>query len=219
MFNDTDEKKIEQAKERARKYNREGWGSRAAVLHAIYDMFETGIPEDMFIRICTVMDPFHVVASGFYENGRGYGCTMCGALAGGLAAFSMVHGWKEFPYKFWTEGMKSDGWISTMLEDPGVTLKDKAIAFIDHAKPLGYGGYYQIVSRFKVQFGTTDCLDLVRPYGDYMTREGFKNCHKIIIWTAGMVAQVILEYERDPESLEIDERHPTLYILGKNQTS
>ena len=218
MFEVADDKRIEQAKELARKYNREGWGSRAAVLHAIYDTFETGIPEDMFIRVCAVMDAFHAGASGFYENGRGYGCTMCGALAGGLAAFGMVHGWKEFPYKFWAEGMKSDGWISTMLEDPGVTPKDKAVAFIDHCKPLGYGGYYQIASRFKAQFGTTHCLDLVRPYGDYVAKEVFKNCHKIIIWTAGMVAHVILEYERDPDSLEIDERNPTLYIMEKSQT-
>ena len=219
MVNATNKKKIEQAKYLARKYNREGWGSRATVLHAIYDIFETGISENMFIRICAIIDPFHAAASGFYENGKGYGATMCGAIGGGLAAFGMVHGWKEFPYRFWTEGMKSDGWIFTMLEDPEVTPKDKAVAFIEHCRPLGYGGYYQIVSRFKEHFGTTHCMDLVRPYGgEYVTREVFKNCHKIIIWTTGMVAQVILEYERDPNSLEIDERNPQLYILEENQT-
>lgn len=111
MVNDTDEKKIEQAKYLAKKYNREGWGSRGAVLHAIYDIFETGIPEDMFIRICSIIDPFHAGASGFYENNKGYGATMCGALSGGLAAFGMVHGWKDFPYKLWIEGMKSYGWV------------------------------------------------------------------------------------------------------------
>lgn len=36
---------------------------------------------------------------------------MCGALSGGLADFGMVHGWKDFPYKLWIEGMKSYGWV------------------------------------------------------------------------------------------------------------
>jgi len=207
-----DKKKIDQAESLARNYNRAGWGSRASVLHAIYDLFETGIPESMFIRLCGIIDGFHAGASGFYEHNEGYGATMCGALSGAIAGFGMVHGWREFPYKFWTEGLRPDGWITRMLENPKVTRKDKVRSFLEHCKPLGYGGYYQIASRFKEHFGTTNCLDLVRPYGDYVNRDCFKSCHKIIIWTAGMAAQVIMEYENDPDSLEIDERNPLVVL-------
>jgi len=43
------EKKVEQAKNLAAKYMRGGWGSRASVLHAIYDLFEADVPPEMFI--------------------------------------------------------------------------------------------------------------------------------------------------------------------------
>ena len=213
MEDNIDNKMIEEARKLARKYNQAGWGSRASVLHAVYDLFETDIPEKMFIRLCGIIDGFQGVTSGIYEHGKSYGATMCGALSGGIAAFGMVHGWREFPYRFWTEGMKSGGWISDMMEDSKVTKNDKARAFIEHCKPLGYGGYYQIAARFKEHYGTTDCLDLVRPYGEYVNKDCFKNCHKIIIWTAGMVAHVIMEYKINPDSLEIDERNPLLYLL------
>jgi len=75
------------------------------------------------------------------------------------------------------------------------------------------GGYYRIASRFKEHFGTTNCLDLVRPYGGYVNRDCFKSCHNIIIWTADMAEQVIMEYENDPDSLEIDERNPLVVLL------
>jgi hypothetical protein len=206
------EEQIAKAEALARKYNREGWGSRASVLHAIYDIFKPDISYDSFILICSVLDGFHGVAAGFYEDGKGYGIPACGALCGGVAAFFMIKGKKEYPFPFWTEGMKPDGWITTAMNDKQSTPKSLAHEFLDHTKPLGYGGSYQIVSRFKEHFGHTDCMDLVKPYGHNITHDCFKNCHKMIIKTAGIVTRVILEYEKNPESLLLGDRNPLLYI-------
>ena len=207
------EKKVEKARNLAAKYMRDGWGSRASVLHAIYDLFETGIPPEMFIRLCSIINPFHADAAAIYEEGKSFGVTVCGALSGALAAFSMVHGIKELPSKFWTEGMKPDGWITKMIDNPSISSEEKTYAFIKGCEGIGYGAYYQIVARFKEHFGATDCFDLVKPYGSPITRECFRNCAKIVIWTAGMVAQVILEYEDDPDSLVVGDDNIQLAVV------
>jgi hypothetical protein len=114
------EDRVEQAKAAARKYAREGWGSRATVFHALYDVFQTDTnitPEECY-KICCILDPFHAIASAIYENGKANGLTICGALSGGLAGFSMVHGWRELPFKFWSEGMKPDGWLGEIIDNP-----------------------------------------------------------------------------------------------------
>jgi len=195
--------KVEQAKNLAAKYMREGWGSRASVFHAIYDLFETDIPPEMCYRFCYILDPLHAPASAIYENGKGFGVTTCGALTGALTAFSMVHGCKDLPYKFWVEGMKPNGFLGSKIDNPAVPPEEKIDDYRVHCEQLGYGAYYQIVARFKEHFGTTDCLDLVKPYGAPITKECFRNCARIVIWTAGMVAQVILEYGEDPYSFKI----------------
>ena len=213
----TDKQQIERAKTLAGEYNKEGWGSRSAVLHAIYDIFETGIPHGMFKIICGILDGFHPGAAGLYEHGRGFGITLCGALSGAIASFGMVHGCREIPYKIWTEGMKPDGWLNNLMNDPEATPNEKARSFVKHSESYGYGGYYQITARFKEHFGTTHCIDLVKPYGHYVTEECFRNCHKIIIWTAGMVAQIISEYERCRDSQQIGDGNPHIYILAENK--
>ena len=99
--------------------------------------------------------------------------------------------------------MKSDGWITKMVDNPSISPEEKAYAFIKACEGKGYGAYYQIVARFKERFGATDCFDLQKPYADPVSRECFRNCAKVVIWTAGMVAQVILEYEKNPSSLKV----------------
>jgi len=212
------EKKVEQARNLAAKYMREGWGSRASVLHAIYDLFETDIPQEMFYKLCCILDPFHAPASAIYENGKDSGITTCGALSGALAAFSMVHGTRELPFKFWAEGMKPDGWVTRMVDNPSISPEEKAYAFMKGCEEMRYGAYYQIVTRFKEHFGTTDCFDLMKPYGDPITRECFRNCDKIVIWTTGMVAQVILEYERNPNSLKVGDGNVYLAVVRSAHT-
>jgi hypothetical protein len=205
--------KVEQAKAAARKYVRDGWGSRSTVFHAIYDVFETDLSPEMCDRFCCILDPFHAVASAIYRNGEVYGLTICGALSGGLAGFSMVHGPKELPYKFWSEGMKPDGWLARIIDNPSISPEEKVRIYYDHCGQLKYGAYFEIVTRFKERFGTTDCFYLEKPYGDPISRECFKNCGEVIIWTAGMVAQVILDCERTPDSFEVGNRNVHLAVI------
>lgn len=205
--------KVEQTKNLAAKYMREGWGSRASVFHAIYDLFETDISPEMCYKFCCILDPLHAPASAIYEDGKGFGITVCGALSGALTAFSMVHGCKELPFRFWVEGMKPGGFLSKKIDNPTIPPEEKARDYIDKCERGGYGAYYQIVARFKEHFGTTDCFDLQKPHGDSITRECFRNCARIVIWTAGMTAQVILEYEEDPEAFKIGSGNVHLAIL------
>jgi hypothetical protein len=207
------DEKIEQAKSLAIKYLREGWGSRASVFHAIYDVFETDLTQEMCDRICSILDPFHAPASAIYEGSKGYGITVCGALSGALAAFSMVYGWRELPYKFWVDGMKPDGFLGKVIDDRTVSPEKKARIYSEMCEPIGYGVYYQIVNRFRKHFGTTDCFDLQKPYGDPVSRECFGNCARVVVWTAGMVAQVILEYEREPSSFKIEDGNVHLAVV------
>ena len=209
--------KVERAKALAKKYMREGWGSRASVLHAIYDLFETGVSSETFIEICTILGPFHGVAAAIYDNGRGFGITACGALSGALAAFSMLYGRKQFPSKFWVEGMKPGGWLAKVIDDPAISPEEKVLLYYEHSKQSGYGGYHQIVLRFKEHFGTTDCFDLEKSYGDPVSRACFRNCNEVVIWTAGMVAEVILQYEENPDSLKIAEENVHLAVLRSGQ--
>ncbi len=68
------EKRIEQAKALTRKYMREGWGSRASILYAIYDLFPTELSEEMFVKVCWVLDPLPAPAAAMYENEHGFEC-------------------------------------------------------------------------------------------------------------------------------------------------
>jgi hypothetical protein len=207
------EEKVEQAKSSAIKYVREGWGSRASVFRAIYDVFDTDLTQEMCDKICSILDPFHAPASAIYKKGKAYGITACGALSGALAAFSMVHGWRKIPYKFWVDGMKPDGFLGKVIDDPAVSSEEKVRIYNDRCEQLGYGAYYQIVERFRKHFGTTDCFEFEKPYGNPVSRECFKNCARVITWTAGMVAQVILEYERDTASLKIGNGNVHLAVI------
>ena len=207
------EEKIEQAKSSAIQYMREGWGSRASVFHAIYDVFDTDLTQEMCYKFCSILDPFHASASAIYGNGKAYGITVCGALSGALAAFSMVHGCKELPYKFWVDGMKPDGFLGKVIDDPAVSPEEKVRICSGRCDQIGYGAYYQIVERFRKRFGTTDCFELEKPYADPVSRECFRNCAKVVIWTAGMIAQVILEYEKEPGSFKKGDENVHLAVI------
>ena len=209
------ENRVQQARDLARKYMREGWGSRPSVLHAIYDLFDTGIREDEFLRICTILNPFHAPAGALYENGCAFGFNTCGTLAGALASFAMVHGARyspkgpDFPGGGWERMYKE------IMTNPALSPEKKVRMYLDRLKLIGCGAYYQIVARFKARMGTTDCLRLREPYckGDPLSREAFKVCSDAAIEGAGIAAEVILEYEQNPDSLQIGEGHVHLAEL------
>lgn len=206
------ESKVEQAKALAAKYMREGWGSRSSLFHAIYDLFETGLSFDTFLRICSIIDPFHAPAAAIYKNGQGTGVTVCGALSSALAAFGMVHGEKNLPYHFWTDGLKKDGWLTKILDDPTLSEEEKLRVFNEKLTEIkSYRAYREIVARFHARFGTTECLELQKPYGTSVSRECFRNCARIVAWTAGMVTEVILAYEKDPCSFKTEGEGENVY--------
>ncbi len=212
------EEKVRQAKELAKKYMRQGWGSRPSVFHAIWDLFETDINEEEFLKFCRILNPFHAPASAIYENEVGSGINNCGALSGALASFAMVHG-----VRYGTQGMLSPndgGWeqiYKNIMANPDLSAEDKVRRYLDRLKRIGAGAYYQIVARFKKAMGTTDCLALRKPYcgGNPLSPRAFKICNQAVIESAGIVAGVILEYETNPEALEIGEGHVHLAELGK----
>lgn len=205
MSTSQQEDKVEQSKALARKYMREGWGSRASVLHAIYDLFPTDLSEEVFLKVCCILDPLHAPAAAIYENEHGFGITACGALSSALASFAMVHGFK--PER---QGIFANFWevaYKKIITNPNMTAEEKVRKYVDMLQLGGYGAYYQIVVRFKERLGSVDCFELRKPYcsGDPVSRECFKACVRPVSEAAGIAAEVILEYEQDPDSLKIGE--------------
>jgi len=212
------EKKIEEATSLGVKYLREGWGSRSSVFLAICDLFAKDVSQEICINICYALDPFHGVASAIYEDGKAYGITVCGALSGGLASFSLINGFKDLPFNFWTEGMKSNGFLGKIIDNPEVSPKEKIQLYYEKCEPL-YGAYYQMVYRFKEHFGTTDCLDFEKPFADPISTKCFRNCAKIIAWTSGMVARMLIEYKEDPEKFKVGHGNVHLEVMRSVKAS
>ncbi len=195
-----EQSKIEQAKSVAAKYLRNGWGSRAAVFHTISDLFAKDLSEAECQRICMVLDPFHGVATAIYEDGKAFGITVCGALSGALAGFALING-QELPFNFWIEGMQPDGFLGKVINDPEVSPEEKVEIYYEKIGSL-YGAYYQMVLNFKEHFGTTDCFELEKPHKDPISIACFRNCARVVAWTAGMACQMLLEYKENPDQFK-----------------
>ncbi|NPA15408.1 MAG: C_GCAxxG_C_C family protein [Deferribacteres bacterium] len=189
--------------ERALNYLRQGWGSRASVLRALLDDFGFAFDEHTLKLICLALDPFHAPSASLYTDRGKYGITVCGALSGALAAFNLITASVDLlPYEFWTEGMKEGGWIKRMI-DEGWPLEKKIEAYIKACEKYGYGAHYEMVKRFYERFGTTDCLELEQMVGDPVSYECFKNCAKVVIWTAAMAKDVISAFRKEPSRFRI----------------
>ncbi len=121
---------------------------------------------------CGVADfPPEVVAmaTGF-GGGMGLSGNNCGALTGGIMAIGAVHG----------------------RQDP------KQGEFRDRVKKLyGNPGLYRYFNvlphRFTERFGHVDCKGLNEGHTEWMDKNRFKNCLKIVIGTAEMVMEHIIE--------------------------
>ncbi|BAT71812.1 hypothetical protein TST_1018 [Thermosulfidibacter takaii ABI70S6] len=193
--------------ERALNYTREGWGSRASVFMALLDHFRSPLPLEIRKWICLALDPFHGPSGSFYTEKGKYGITVCGALSGALAAFNVILADPEMlPYAFWTEGMKEDGWIKRMLDENWET-KRKIEKYIQMLERYGYGAHHEMIKRFYNKFSTTDCYDLCKPFKDPVSVECFRNCARIICWTASMAKDVIEEFKVNPEKFKIGDEH------------
>ena len=130
------------------------------------------------MRICCILDPFHAPATGVYKDGHVFGLTICGALSGAIASFSMVHGFgygPDFPGTFWEDTYKS------LMSSPNFSAKERTFKFMDILKDVGYFVYLQIVTRFQARLGTTDCFELRKPYckGDPYPRKHLRFAEKL----------------------------------------
>ena len=199
--------------ERAIEYLREGWGSRASVFMALLDHFNVHLPLETKKLICLALDPFHGPSGSFYTDEGKYGITVCGALSGALAAFNIIFGSPDMlPYEFWTEGMKEGGWIKRMLDEKW-PAEEKIKVYKEHLEKYGYGAHYEMVKRFYQQFNTTDCYDLCKPFKDPVSTECFKNCAKVVVWTASMAKDVIEKFKENPKAFKIGPEHCFLKIV------
>ena len=193
--------------ERALDYMRRGWGSRASVFMAVTDHF--GVDLDMTTRkwICLAIDPFHGPSGSLILNGKRFGINICGALAGALSAFNIVYATPDMlPYEFWTEGMREGGWVRRLI-DENRPIEEKVRVFLNMCERYGYGAHHEMVRRFYHRFGTTDCYDLCRQVGDPVSYQCFKNCAKVVCWTAGMAVGVIEAFRENPERFRISKEH------------
>ncbi len=201
--------------EKALNYLRGGWGSRASVLRALLDEFGVVFDETTIKWICLAIDPFHAPSASFYTEKGKYGITVCGALSGALSAFNLIFGSPDLlPYEFWTEGMKEGGWIKRML-DENWPMERKIEAYIRACEKYGYGAHYEMVKRFYEKYGTTDCLELEMKVGDPVSYECFKNCAKIVMWTASMAKDVISAFKSDPTRFRVGKENAKFQFLKK----
>lgn len=106
-----------------------------------------------------------------FGGGIGVYGSACGALLGGMAALGVVHGRRD-PF----EGTMEER-INRLYGKPGL-----------------YRFFNQLPNRFKEAFGEIDCAALTKEYHDrWLCKEHAKKCMKLIIETAGMTMDLLLE--------------------------
>ncbi len=161
--------KIEKAKESAAQNFKQGLNCAESVYLAVYDQLEEpALPRESV-----------AVSTGF-GGGIGVYGSACGALLGGMAALGLVHGRKN-PYYVApiTLTAAEEERVNTLYGNPGL-----------------YRYFNQLPNRFKEAYGHLDCSKLTEGYhDDWLCREHAKKCMKLIINTAGMTMDLLLEGE------------------------
>lgn len=207
---------VEKAKERARSNLKEkGLGSRATVVNTIWELLETDISQEIVVNVNRALE-------GFFA-GTGLMGGTCGALAGALGAIGMIYGGQGLSY----DGSSPGWWVGAfqgslgqLLRDTELSPEEKAQKYLDMIKPVS-AIYNQMTNRFKKRFGSINCLDLVQPWADDPIRvEWFRSCETIIVETAGIAMELILEArENGLSAFEIeDNMFTTLFpSLGREQ--
>jgi hypothetical protein len=70
----------------------------------------------------------------------------------------------------------------------------------------GVAIYNEMANRFKKSFGAINCIDLIRPWAnDPVSLDCFRNCEKIVVETAGLTMELILEARENGTSFEMGE--------------
>ncbi len=109
------------------------------------------------------------MATGF-GGGMGLSGHNCGALTGGIMAIGAAHGRRD-P----RQGEFKDR-VKQLYGNPGL-----------------YRFFNSFPHKFNEKFGTVDCSTLNKDFPEWMDKGRFKNCLKIVIETAGMAMEQIIE--------------------------
>jgi len=141
--------------------------------------------ESVYLAVYDALDePFLPRESVALVTGFGAGIgvygSACGALLGGMAAIGLVHGRRD-PLAGTPEERKE-----LLYGNPGL-----------------YRFFNQLPNRFCSAFGEIDCAALTSDYhDDWLCKEHAKKCMKMIIETAGMSMELLLEGQERGYSYE-----------------
>ncbi|MDD3888414.1 MAG: C-GCAxxG-C-C family protein [Syntrophomonadaceae bacterium] len=108
--------------------------------------------------------------------GGGIGLTggVCGALVAAIMGVSSVHG-RRNPL----EGTQKEI-IDKLYGNPGL-----------------YRFFNQIPHRFEEQYGSTLCSDLNKDYPEWINKERFRNCMKMVVECAGIAVEFVYQGNRE----------------------
>ena len=168
---------IKKAKKNAKENIKEFTGlSYLSVFKSIYDLVKTPVPFESAKLL-----------SGFGLGVGGSG-NVCGALSGGIAAIGLVYGETEPTY--------NGDRFSEIVKKEGMAQEEKK----EELKSLIRHGaiYNRLVNKFEEKFGSSQCSELIDEWKENpICVKRYKNCHKIIIETAGMVMELLLKAENE----------------------
>jgi C_GCAxxG_C_C family probable redox protein len=159
----TNEEKIEEIRQRARKNFSLGYNCAECVTEAVLALVNTGLPPEV-----------KKVATGFGGGVGLYGDT-CGALTGAVIAVGCVHGRESLP-----EGSDS----KDVAKKSGDQL---------YGNPGLYRLFNQIPNKFHAKYGFTCCRDLTAKWqGRWLCRDHALFCRELISDAAVIAAELIL---------------------------
>lgn len=171
-------------RENIRAYIKKRYPSYTSVIKGVGDVIGTQVPG-------AVIDAF----GGFGGGIAGTGNT-CGCLTGGLALLGLVLGEETGATQVFQEQMPA------LVHNHNLSANEKMEQFLQLFKKSIV--YATLANRFEEKFGSLNCRDLSAPWQDNLvSRERFKNCHRIMEETAAMVMALLLEVEEKGITLGI----------------
>ncbi len=154
---------VEKAKENAAQNFKQGLNCGESVYYAVYNVYAQ--IED------PSLPPESVALVTGFGGGIGVYGGACGAMLGAVAALGLAHGRKD------PLAGNMEERVDALYGNPGL-----------------YRFFNQLPNRFKETFGSLECSELTEGYHDnWLCREHAKKCMKLIIQTAGLTIDLLLE--------------------------
>lgn len=167
---------LDSVREQVRVYTRGRYPSYTTVMKGTGDIAGVTIPD-------SVIDALGGFGGGVAGTGN-----LCGALTGGLALLGFMLGEEVSATRAFQNDMPS------LVHDQSLSGNDKMSQFLELMK-RGIV-FTTLANRFEERLGSINCRDLSKPWQDNLiSRERFKNCHRIMEETAVMVMELLFEVE------------------------